>query len=102
MDLTAVDTPALTVDIAAVERNVRRLQSYCDAHGLALRPHIKSHKLPAIAHLQVREGAVGITCQKLGEGRAPRHARRPGADRGRGRLGGDRARPLRRAGARGA
>jgi D-serine deaminase-like pyridoxal phosphate-dependent protein len=67
MDLTAVDTPALTVDIAAVERNVRRLQSYCDAHGLALRPHIKSHKLPAIAHLQVREGAVGITCQKLGE-----------------------------------
>jgi D-serine deaminase-like pyridoxal phosphate-dependent protein len=67
MDLAAVDTPALTVDIAAVERNIRRLQGYCDEHGLALRPHIKTHKLPAIAHLQVREGAVGITCQKLGE-----------------------------------
>ena len=43
------------------------MQGYCDEHGLAFRPHIKTHKLPAIAHMQLRAGAVGITCQKLGE-----------------------------------
>ena len=43
------------------------MQGYCDEHSLAFRPHIKTHKLPAIAHMQLRAGAVGITCQKLGE-----------------------------------
>jgi D-serine deaminase-like pyridoxal phosphate-dependent protein len=64
------DTPYASVDLDVVERNVRRLQDYCDAHALACRPHIKTHKLPAIAHAQVRAGAVGITCQKLGEAAA--------------------------------
>jgi D-serine deaminase-like pyridoxal phosphate-dependent protein len=63
----SLDTPCLTVDLDAVERNIARFQGYCDEHGLAFRPHIKTHKLPAIAHMQVRAGAVGITCQKLGE-----------------------------------
>ena len=67
MDVTSLDTPVATVDLDAVERNIARMQSYCDEHGLAFRPHIKTHKLPAIAHMQVRAGAVGITCQKLGE-----------------------------------
>ncbi len=67
MELAALDTPVATVDLDAVERNVRRMQSYCDEHGLLFRPHIKTHKLPSIAHMQVRAGAVGITCQKLGE-----------------------------------
>src|SRR3954447_10374017 len=67
MQVTELDTPVATVDLDAVERNVARMQGYCDEHGLAFRPHIKTHKLPAIAHLQVRAGAVGITCQKLGE-----------------------------------
>src|SRR5262245_33297163 len=67
MDLTELDTPVATVDLDAVERNIARMQGYCDAHGIAFRPHIKTHKLPAIAHMQVRAGAVGITCQKLGE-----------------------------------
>jgi D-serine deaminase-like pyridoxal phosphate-dependent protein len=57
----------LAVDLDAVERNVRAMQARCDARGLALRPHVKTHKLPALAHLQVRTGAVGIACQKLGE-----------------------------------
>jgi D-serine deaminase-like pyridoxal phosphate-dependent protein len=43
------------------------MQAYCDSHGLALRPHIKTHKIPAFAHRQVELGAKGITCQKLGE-----------------------------------
>lgn len=43
------------------------MQSYCDAHGLALRPHIKTHKVPGFAKRQMALGACGITCQKLGE-----------------------------------
>ena len=62
-----LDTPALVVDLDAVERNIRRLQEHCDREGLANRPHIKTHKLPAIAHMQLAAGAVGIACQKLGE-----------------------------------
>jgi D-serine deaminase-like pyridoxal phosphate-dependent protein len=65
--LDRLDTPALTVDLTAVERNIERMQSYCNRHGIALWPHIKTHKLPAIAHMQMRAGAAGITCQKLGE-----------------------------------
>ncbi len=67
MTLDALDTPVATVDLDAVERNIARMQGYCDAQGLAFRPHIKTHKLPAIAHMQLDAGAVGITCQKLGE-----------------------------------
>ena len=67
MEIAELDTPIATVDLDAVERNIARMQGYCDEHGLAFRPHIKSHKLPAIAHMQVRAGAVGITCQKIGE-----------------------------------
>ena len=62
-----LDTPALVVDLDAVERNIRRLQEHCDREGLANRPHIKTHKLPAIAHMQLEAGAVWIACQKLGE-----------------------------------
>jgi D-serine deaminase-like pyridoxal phosphate-dependent protein len=67
MRLDELDTPVLTADLDAVERNIAGMQRYCSEHGLALRPHIKTHKLPAIAHKQVAAGAVGITCQKLGE-----------------------------------
>lgn len=62
-----LDTPVLIVDLDVVERNAVRMQARCDELGIALRPHIKTHKLPALAHLQVRTGAVGIACQKLGE-----------------------------------
>lgn len=60
-------TPALCVDVERVERNLARLQGYCTQHGLALRPHVKTHKLPHLARRQLALGAVGITCQKLGE-----------------------------------
>lgn len=67
MEIGDLDTPVATVDLDAVERNIAWLQRYCDLHGFAARPHIKTHKLPAIAHMQVAAGAVGITCQKIGE-----------------------------------
>jgi D-serine deaminase-like pyridoxal phosphate-dependent protein len=50
-----------------VERNIARVQAACDAAGVANRPHIKTHKNPMLAQLQVKAGAKGITCQKLGE-----------------------------------
>ncbi|MCC7353864.1 MAG: alanine racemase [Anaerolineae bacterium] len=62
-----LETPALTVDLDVLEDNIARMQAYADEHRLKLRPHIKTHKIPAIAHRQVLAGAVGITCQKLGE-----------------------------------
>ena len=67
MRLSELETPVLTGDLDAIERNVFRMQAYCDEHGVALRPHIKTHKLPELARLQLEAGAVGITCQKLGE-----------------------------------
>jgi D-serine deaminase-like pyridoxal phosphate-dependent protein len=67
MRLDELDTPVLTADLDAIERNIAGMQRYCSEHGLALRPHIKTHKLPEIAQLQVDAGAHGITCQKLGE-----------------------------------
>jgi D-serine deaminase-like pyridoxal phosphate-dependent protein len=67
VDVSTLDTPVATVDLDAVERNIARMQTYCDSHSLAFRPHVKTHKLPAIAHMQLEAGASGITCQKLGE-----------------------------------
>jgi D-serine deaminase-like pyridoxal phosphate-dependent protein len=61
------DTPVVTIDLDIMEANIRRLQAYCDAHGIANRPHIKTHKSPEIARRQLAAGAAGITCQKLGE-----------------------------------
>jgi len=62
-----LDTPHLIIDLDGLEDNLRRYQSYFDAHGIGLRPHIKTHKCLAIAHQQMRLGAMGIACQKLGE-----------------------------------
>jgi D-serine deaminase-like pyridoxal phosphate-dependent protein len=62
-----LDTPAVLIDLDVVEVNIRRLQQRLDGFGVANRPHIKTHKIPALARLQVAAGAVGITCQKLGE-----------------------------------
>src|SRR3954452_12981591 len=62
-----LDTPAVTVDLDIVEANIARAQKLLDEHGIGNRPHIKTHKIPALARLQMQAGAIGITCQKLGE-----------------------------------
>lgn len=67
MRLEDLDTPVLIVDLDGLEENLDRYQQYFDEHGIGLRPHIKTHKCLAIAHMQMRRGAIGITCQKLGE-----------------------------------
>lgn len=64
MDL---ETPAVVIDRTKVDANLARAQAYADANGLKIRPHIKTHKLPMFARLQCELGAIGITCQKVGE-----------------------------------
>lgn len=66
----SVDTPAVLVDLNIAENNIRRFQEHCDTHGLRLRPHIKTHKLPMLAKAQISAGAIGITCQKVSEAEA--------------------------------
>ncbi|UYN99251.1 MAG: D-TA family PLP-dependent enzyme [Devosia sp.] len=67
MRYTAIDTPAVLIDLDKAEANLAKAQAFADAAGIALRPHIKTHKLPYFARRQVELGAVGITVQKLGE-----------------------------------
>ncbi|GAK69493.1 hypothetical protein RRU01S_07_00180 [Agrobacterium rubi TR3 = NBRC 13261] len=65
--IQALSTPLALIDEDKMEANIQRVQSYMDSHGLAFRPHIKTHKIPAIAALQVKAGAKGINCQKVTE-----------------------------------
>ncbi len=60
-------TPCAVIDMDVVARNIERAQRLCDAAGVANRPHIKTHKSPILAQMQIDAGAQGITCQKLGE-----------------------------------
>jgi D-serine deaminase-like pyridoxal phosphate-dependent protein len=62
-----LETPAVTIDLDTMEDNIRRVQQHLSKHGIASRPHIKTHKIPALGRLQMQAGAIGITCQKLGE-----------------------------------
>lgn len=66
-NLSAIDTPAVLIDIDKAEVNLERAQDYANRHRLKLRPHIKTHKLPYFAKRQMELGAIGITCQKIGE-----------------------------------
>ncbi len=62
-----LDTPALCVDLDALEANVSRMAALCREHGVDWRPHSKAHKSPQIARRLVEAGAIGVTCAKLGE-----------------------------------
>jgi D-serine deaminase-like pyridoxal phosphate-dependent protein len=67
MRVDELETPVPVVDMDRMEANISRLQAYLDEHKIANRPHIKTHKIPEIARLQMDAGAVGITCQKVSE-----------------------------------
>ncbi len=67
MRVEELETPALVVDLDVLEINLREMAAYCAGHGLNLRPHVKTHKIPAIARMQIASGARGITVAKLGE-----------------------------------
>lgn len=65
--LLELETPAAVVDLDRMEANLDRLATYARTHGLALRPHVKTHKTPALAAEQLRRGAAGITVATLHE-----------------------------------
>src|SRR5262252_4146559 len=67
MHISELETPALVIDLDIMERNLRRVGDYCKEHGLRLRPHTKTHKVPAVGRRQLDSGAVGLTVAKVGE-----------------------------------
>lgn len=62
LTIAELETPVPVVDLDRLARNLDRAAEYATTHGLALRPHIKTHKSPRIASEQLRRGAVGLTC----------------------------------------
>ena len=62
MTLDELETPTPVVDLARMERNLDRMAAYAADHGIALRPHIKTHKTAWLAAEQLRRGAMGVTC----------------------------------------
>ncbi len=67
MHINDLETPAVLIDCDRMTRNITAMQARCDALGLRFRPHIKTHKTPEIARMQLAAGAVGIACQKVSE-----------------------------------
>lgn len=65
--LDALDTPVQVVDLDILEKNIRQMQAAVTAGGARLRPHIKTHKIPEIAHLQEAAGGHGIAVAKVAE-----------------------------------
>jgi D-serine deaminase-like pyridoxal phosphate-dependent protein len=65
--LEEIDTPALLLDRAACERNLRRMADFFRGRPAQLRPHFKNHKCVALARRQIASGAIGMTCAKLSE-----------------------------------
>src|SRR5579875_2144195 len=63
----ALQTPALVLNLDALERNLQRMAEECHRAGIALRPHAKTHKSPWVAARQIALGAVGICTSKVGE-----------------------------------
>ncbi|MGV8984749.1 MAG: D-TA family PLP-dependent enzyme [Cypionkella sp.] len=68
--LRDVITPMPVIDEDRLAANISKAQDYMTAHGLSFRPHIKTHKIPAVARQQLAAGATGINCQKLTEAEA--------------------------------
>lgn len=62
-----IDTPALLIDFDLLEKNIDTMARFFRGQDCELRPHVKTHKCPTIAHMQLAAGARGITCAKLGE-----------------------------------
>jgi len=68
--IAAIDTPALVVDLDAMQRNLAAMAGYAQAQGLRLRPHAKTHKSAWVAAQQIALGAAGVCVQKTSEAEA--------------------------------
>ena len=67
MNIHDVDTPALLLDLDAVEHNIEKMSALLAGTSVRLRPHFKTPKCPQVAKMQLDAGAIGITVAKLGE-----------------------------------
>ena len=67
LPVSALDTPALLVDIGAMDRNIAHVAGTMREAGVGWRPHAKGHKCPTIAHRQLAAGAIGVTVAKVSE-----------------------------------
>lgn len=67
MRISELETPALLIDLDVMERNLKRVADYAKAHDLRLRPHTKTHKIPALGRMQLEYGAAGLTVAKVSE-----------------------------------
>ncbi len=67
MNKEQITTPALLVDLDAMESNLQRMAGFFAGKRCRLRPHFKNHKVPLLAWKQLRAGAIGITCATLRE-----------------------------------
>lgn len=67
MKIECLETPALIVDAKILEENIMTMDEILKESTLSLRPHYKSHKCASLAHLQIKNGAKGMTCAKLSE-----------------------------------
>ncbi len=76
MRVEDLETPVPVIDLDRVEHNLSKLQAYCDAHTLRLRPHIKTHKIPAMARRQLELGHAGSPAKSSAR---PRSWRMPGS-----------------------
>ena len=65
MNLHEIETPAVVIDIDILDRNIRNMANYCALHTIALRRHTKTHKIPAIAHMQLKYGAPELRWRGL-------------------------------------
>jgi D-serine deaminase-like pyridoxal phosphate-dependent protein len=64
MKVEELDTPALLLDLDILDHNIKSMEDYFHKRLVRMRPHIKTHKCPAIAHKQVAAGAEGIACER--------------------------------------
>jgi len=67
MRIDRLETPALIVEETLLKQNIQTMQTLLQGTTLQLRPHYKSHKCAALAHMQIKHGAKGMTCAKLSE-----------------------------------
>src|SRR3546814_11233946 len=65
-----ISTPALVLDLDALEANIAAMAGWAKREGIGLRPHAKTHKCAAIGRLQMQAGALGLCCAKLAEAEA--------------------------------
>lgn len=77
MQIQDLDTPALLIDLDAMERNLGRMAEYTRTRNLRLRPHTKTHKIPALGERQLALGAVGLTVAKVSEAEVMLRSRTP-------------------------